>query len=340
MKAASTLFAVFGGGTGTAYLISDHFLHPSWMKREPGALREISAGRAEKYFMGKARNPHCDYGKEYHALHFAGEEEDRAWYIPHDTSSDSTTCVIAVHGAGNDRRELLKLVGDIQRTTGSNMMLFDCGHHGKHPGTSGISMGAREHEDVILAVQEARKLGNTKICLLGTSQGAASAVLAAERLGTDVNGLVLENSFACQAEVVRVTLDKAFGRQTSSAQGEVANSVKHSLSNPIMSALFSAREYVPSWYLRAVARVVLFRMGVEEHHAPIAIIANVNVPILFMHGTEDDLVPLDHTLRLSEAAKRNGTRVEEWYPVATHSMLYNTYPDDFIQKVSSFVNSI
>eukprot|EP01063_Lacrimia_lanifica_P019794 TRINITY_DN27208_c0_g1_i1.p1 TRINITY_DN27208_c0_g1~~TRINITY_DN27208_c0_g1_i1.p1 ORF type:complete len:347 (+),score=137.82 TRINITY_DN27208_c0_g1_i1:50-1090(+) len=338
--------AVTGAGSavGGAFVVSNYVLYPSWMWRRDHTMRElpsISPNRKSGLFMDKFTDPSVDCERDYHVVQFK-DGEDRGWYIP-NPNANSEMCLVAVHGAGNDRRELLKIVSDLQDTHHCNMLLFDCSNHGKHSGGGGISMGVREHEDVLEACAMAKEFGNNEIVLLGTSQGAASSVLAAAKKPEGLKGLVLENPFACGQEIVTRGLYTAFGRSSTDDE-HINRGVQKAKQNPLVGALYSVREYIPEGYLQFIADVAFFRMGLEKTHAPIENIKDVDVPVFLMHGTDDHFVPMEHSKRLSEhAGSKVGlcrSKIHEWYPKAGHSMLYNASPSEYINKVGNFLASI
>eukprot|EP01059_Diplonema_ambulator_P005268 TRINITY_DN15016_c0_g1_i1.p1 TRINITY_DN15016_c0_g1~~TRINITY_DN15016_c0_g1_i1.p1 ORF type:complete len:235 (+),score=45.32 TRINITY_DN15016_c0_g1_i1:108-707(+) len=199
-------------------------------------------------------------------------------------------------------------------------------------------MGVEEHKDVVNAVKIAKNNGCEKIVIVGTSQGAASAMLAAEKLGDEISGLVLENPFCCGSEVVRHSLEKAFGRAPIDDPIMRRSLQKATDANPLLHA----RALIPYPFIHLIHTLALNRMGYSpEEHSPINIVDKIPVPIFFMHGTEDTFVPMSHTQRLARAAESGAsTRVTEWYPPAGHSLLYNAHSVEFVNRVTAFYNAV
>ena len=339
-----------GAGAG-AYAVSDLVLHPSWQKHRQagGELHEIKGRRVQKFFLGKVSDPMVDFGKEFEVVAFDDEEDtDRGWYIP---CEGSETCIVGVHGAGNDRREMLKMVHALQGATQANIMLFDCMNHGSHGGTSGISLGVNEHVDVVKAVKYVRgQKHNKKVFVMGTSQGAAATIMAAARHGRDVqskmDALVLENPFADGHQLILRNLYSAFGKTHGSTTEATGSEMQHAVSSarqsPMMSALFSVRSLVPAAYLDMIGHLITFRVGLSKDDKPLDLMPKVNLPVMFMHGTDDHFVPITETLALKEAhsSQESNHVVEEWYPNSTHSMLFATHPEEFTTRVGAFLASV
>ncbi|KAJ9472351.1 hypothetical protein DIPPA_22919 [Diplonema papillatum] len=335
--AAATAGAV-GSAFGTSYLVSQKVVYPGWMRRgEDGELPSLSKRHAEEMYMGKFTDPLTDWQREFKTVHFPGDPADRGWYIASPTGK-SNRCVVAVHGAGNDRREALRQVKGLQEATGANVLLFDCSDHGKGSSTSrGISFGVREHEDVAKAVRAAVDEGNQDVFVLGTSQGAASSILAAARHPElPIRGLILENPFADANEVILFGLRKAFGKVDVN-DPVVQTELQRARADPVLSALLASQSLIPESYLGAIAGLVRYRTGLKESDSPLSNMPNVKVPVLFMHGTDDKLVPVDHTQRLRAACGAPG--VQEWYPKAQHSRLFNSHPAEWVSRVGQFVNA-
>eukprot|EP01060_Flectonema_neradi_P033788 TRINITY_DN575_c4_g1_i1.p1 TRINITY_DN575_c4_g1~~TRINITY_DN575_c4_g1_i1.p1 ORF type:complete len:343 (+),score=61.58 TRINITY_DN575_c4_g1_i1:45-1073(+) len=323
---------------GSAAYFTEYIVFPSWMsQRKSGTLPEVKTSRANGFFMGKCKNPMEDWGKDYEEVHLFDGEEDLGWYIPNENGN---SCIVAVHGAGNDRRELLRHVEKIQGATQANMLLVDCSNHGKHSGSSGITMGVQEHKHVLKAAQIAKDKGNDKVIVMGTSQGASSAIIAAAKDSSHIDGLILENPFACANDIIKSSLMKAFGRAAIAKDEIVAkSSEKVTKSDPVVRAVMAVKQYVPEGYLDLIRNLALLRMGVTHDFTPEKVISRVTVPMLMMHGTEDRLVPIDHAHRLISAASSSDS-VHEWYPAASHSMLFNTHPEEFTSKVAQFYDSV
>jgi len=58
-------------------------------------------------------------------------------------------------------------------------------------------------------------------------------------------------------------------------------------------------------------------------------------PIFFIHGEEDDFIPIDHAYRLYEASENRADTL--WIvPGADHVKAYQTAPEEYISRVTAF----
>lgn len=87
---------------------------------------------------------------------------------------------------------------------GWDVLAFDLRAQGESGGDT-LSFGAREQDDVLGAVAEARARGASHVAVLGFSMGASSALLAAART-PDIEALVLDSAFTRWEETLRAEL--------------------------------------------------------------------------------------------------------------------------------------
>lgn len=231
----------------------------------------------------------------------------RGWLVP--GPEKARAAVVGVHGGGGDRRSYLGLAPDL-RAAGYTVLLFDCREQGVSDGTGrGPGLGVRESEDVRSAVAWlAERRGRGPIAVLGRSQGASAAILAA----------------ASEPRIAAV----------------VAESGATSLTDLLAAQPMLGR--LPRGLVRLVARVTLFRVG-----APWAVIEQLGPspidlvdrlaprPLLLIHGSADDTVPVDHAKRLFARA---GEGKELWIVEgAGHRALANAAPTEYRERVLAFL---
>lgn len=106
----------------------------------------------------------------------------RGWLIPGKSfgGSVSRTLIVLVHGAGRDRRNFMRH-SPVFHEAGYTTLLIDCREHGTSSAQGkGTGFTTREAIDIIHAARFGRDvLGFEKVVLCGTSQGAASSIVAA-----------------------------------------------------------------------------------------------------------------------------------------------------------------
>jgi alpha-beta hydrolase superfamily lysophospholipase len=295
-------FVVFVAWRGS----SQALFPPFYEHRTPQqGLRPIDLATFSQW-AGGYRDPRADLGLDFEDVELPGPGGAtlRGWWVP--GAQGATAGVVAVHGAHADRREFLRHV-PLFHAEGYPVLLFDCREHGTSDGARrGISLGVRESEDVIAAVAWARRVrGLARVAVLGTSQGGASAILAAAA-DPRIDVVVAENPFTSVHELFR------------DFRG------------------LEGREPVPRWIARLVSTATLWRIGGIGRPAPIDVVGAIAPrPLLLMHGTEDSAIPVGHSERLRDAA---GEPVELWIlEGARHAALYNAAPEEWRRRVVGFL---
>jgi alpha-beta hydrolase superfamily lysophospholipase len=308
----AALFATAGLGTAfvaaVGWLGSNQALRPPWYQhRTPEqGLRPMDPADPDFSWQGGYRDPRADLGLDYESVELPARDGSilRGWFVP--GAPGATAGVVAVHGAGADRREFLRHVPVFHRA-GYPVLLFDCREQGISDGVGrGVSLGFRESEDASAAVAYAKRVrGLERVAVIGTSQGAASAILAAAA-DPSIDVVIAENPFTSIPDLVRD-----------------------------LSGLPDARP-VPGWASRIVAAFAVWRMGGLGRSAPIDVVAAIAPrPLLLMHGAEDRAIPYAHSERLRAAA---GEPVELWIlEGGRHSQLFNRAPEEWARRVAGFL---
>jgi alpha-beta hydrolase superfamily lysophospholipase len=290
------------------WLGSNQALRPPWYQRRTLEQGLVPMDPAAAFFIwrGGYRDPRTDLGLDYETVEFPARDGStlRGWFVPGEPGA--TAGVVAVHGAGADRREFLRQVPVFHRA-GYPVLLFDCREQGISDGAGrGISLGTRESEDVTAAVAWAKlSRGLARVAVIGTSQGAASVILAAAS-DPAIDVVIAENSFTSIRELVRD-----------------------------VGGLQDVRP-IPGWATRVVAAFTLWRVGGWGQPAPIDVVAAIAPrPLLLMHGTKDAASPYAHSQRLREAAREP---VELWIlEGAEHAALFNRAPEEWERRVIGFL---
>lgn len=289
---------------------SSSALRPPWYQpRTPEqGLLPMSPDQSFFIWNGGYRDPMTDLGLAYEAFETPARDGStlRGWVVP--GAPHPRVGVVAVHGAGADRREFLRHVPIFHRA-GLPVVLFDCREQGISDGRGrGISLGLRESEDTsTVAAWAKRELGLERVVVIGTSQGGASVILAAAA-DPGIDAVIAENPFTSIPDLVR----------------DVAG-----IGNP-----------TPGWAVFVVSRTAMWRMeGVSawSRPSPIESVAAIAPrPLLLMHGTKDQAIPYQHSERLYAAA---GEPRELWLlEGADHAQLFNAAPEEYERRVTAFLN--
>jgi len=181
-----------------------------------------------------------------------------AWLIP---AGAGAPALVLLHGWGSNAEMMLALAPALHRA-GYSLLLVDARNHGMSDDDSYASL-PRFAEDLEHAIDWLKAQPGTDpehIGVIGHSVGAAAALLAASRR-CDIRAVVSLAAFAHP---------EAMMRRWVSARGV---------------------PYWPlGWYiLRYVERVIGHRF---DAIAPCHAIRRIACPVLLMHGTDDDTVPL------------------------------------------------
>ena len=113
------------------------------------------------------------------------------WYAKPDSLSKGT--VILFHGISSCKSQLLAEASDF-RYQGYTIMLVDFRSHGNSGGHT-TTVGYRETEEVKLAYDYVKGLGEKNIFLYGISMGATTVIKAISDYNLQVSGVVLEMPF-------------------------------------------------------------------------------------------------------------------------------------------------
>ncbi len=229
-------------------------------------------------------NPQIDLGLAYEdiAFHATDGLTLRGWFIP--AVSAHAPALVYAHGAGRDQRSGLPIVPALHQA-GYDVLLFSYRDHGHSDGDGrGMTYGYRESQDIDSAVLFLRQRKRAcHVGVIGYSVGASSALLSAAR-NPDIEAVVAVAPFASALEVWAANRPAFF----------------------------------PPLALDWTRRVVEWRKGISLTAMDLGrLIPRIAPrPLLLVHGTHDERIPLSQVQRLFTAA---GQPKSLWLiPNATH----------------------
>ncbi|MBQ9279708.1 MAG: hypothetical protein IJ215_01485 [Clostridia bacterium] len=174
-----------------------------------------------------------------------------------------------------------------------------------------ITLGIRESEDIIQWCEYVNhRFVGMPIILAGISMGASSVLMAVKDLGEDKN-------------VKAVMADCGYV----SAWDEVIYCLNHYFHLPGKCFI----HMINFWCL------VLAKFSLKEKNT-IECIKDAKIPILFVHGEEDDYVPKENSFRNYE--EYAGTKKLVLFPKANHGTSYLVDPKKYVKMVEEFLNAI
>ena len=204
-------------------------------------------------------NSPADYGLAYEEIHIrttAGKQLF-AWWLP---AVEPAPTLIVLHGWGGNAGLMLPLALPLHRA-GLNIMLLDARNHGRSDSDSYSSL-PRFAEDAGAAVDWV-KAHSSDLCrpvaLLGHSVGAGAVLFEASRRD-DIAAVISIAAFAHPEWMMRRYL-----------------------------ARFRVPGFCTSWILRYVEWVIGHRYN---DIAPMNTVCRIQCPVLLVHGTADETVPL------------------------------------------------
>ena len=245
---------------------------------------------------------------EYDSISFRDINNEvtlKGWFF---ISPESNKTIILAHGYGSNRlpfgEDTIGLIKSFLNE-GYNLMTFDFRNSGESEGDV-TSVGYFEKSDLLGAIEYAKKRGSDEIVLLGFSMGASTAILAAAE-SQDVDAVIADSPFSDLTSYLDENL--------------------------------SVWSNLPSFFNKTTLFTMKLLTGVDTKDvSPVNEIGKIYPrPVLLIHSTDDELIPVKHSYILKEAS---GDNVELWETSgASHIKTYKEYPDEYIKKVLDFINN-
>ena len=209
--------------------------------------------------------------------------------------------VVISHGYTDNRFGALKYA-KIYLDLGFDVIVYDLRGHGLNDATF-CTYSARESKDLAAIIRDARRRFDVRFMgLHGESLGAATTV-AALRLRPEVDFAVADCGFADIADILRAGL-KGF--------------------------------HLPGClvHLASLCAKIRYGYGYAEMR-PVDALAGNDIPVLFIHGADDNFIPPEHSVRMAKAAGEMG----ELHLIsgAKHAKSVFIAPDEYRKYVADFV---
>jgi pimeloyl-ACP methyl ester carboxylesterase len=204
-----------------------------------------------------------DLGLSFDVVQLTSVNDTRlhAWWIP---AEGTAPVIIVLHGWGGNSSLMLPLAPHIH-DAGFHALLVDARNHGLSEPDSFSSM-PRFAEDLEVAVAWAGDRDDvTSVGVIGHSVGAGALIYSASK-GAPIDAAVSVSSFAHPGEMMHENMP---------------------FPEPVISMI-----------LAAVQRTIGYRF---DEFAPRSRVRSVDIPLLLVHGDQDDVVPIANLHQLSEA---------------------------------------
>jgi len=223
------------------------------------------------------------------------------WYLPGEKGAGAIVLLHSLHGSRLSMLSRARLLHDAHYT----VLLFDFQANGESPGKH-VTFGYLESLDARAAVDYMRtRQPDAKIGVIGMSMGGAAAIMAEPSLPID----------AMVVEAVYPSLDQAIADRLTMRLGSWS-----SILIPMLTFQIKPRLGFEASALR-----------------PIAHVASLHMPKLFIAGSEDLHTRIDESQQLFTAA----SDPKEFWAVegAAHVDLYTYAPNEYAGRVLAFLKT-
>lgn len=231
----------------------------------------LTAPRRPTFSDGYVMSP-FEMEADYEEVGFAPAQGDytlHGWWFPRP---DTQRVVVGCHGFRGSKSELIGIATKLWRA-GFNVLIFDFHGHGADIGTP-VTLGYREMRDFYGALDYVgQRVPDAAIGVIGFSMGASVAIIGSARR-PDVRCVIADSPFASHDAVVAHNIAR----------------VTHLSGRLIVS----------------VADVIIARRA-GYHPSDVApereVAAIAPRPLLIIHGTRDETIPVAQALRVYAAAR-------------------------------------
>lgn len=215
---------------------------------------------------------------------------------------------ILVHGYSRDQRFAFDFAEEYLKH-GYNVLTVDLRAAGMSEGNY-ITMGNFESRDIVLWSEKILEYdSDAKIIFHGVSMGAATVLMAAAQNPKNLVAVVEDCGYTNAYDMFSAQLEKIFG--------------------------------LPEFPVMPIADIVCkIKTGAKiSDAAPINSVAKISVPILFIHGNEDKLVPHSMMTELFDAAT---APIKESWTVngAGHAMAKFQNPQIYFENIFAFLDKL
>lgn len=245
------------------------------------------------------------YGFDYEDVEFRSAVDNiplNGWFI----DSPGTKTVLVMHGSNSVRDNYIGM--EVSRALvqqGYDVFTFDFRGHGESGGDIG-SLGALETRDISGALAYLKSRGVTEVGAFGLSMGAAAELLAAPG-HAEMRAIVADSSFA---ELFTI-LDKE-----------------------------RARSGIPSFLNPGILLVSKVWFGIDpmENQPKRALARLGDRPVLLIHSSVDNLIPVSEAYELQKAGAGN-PNLELWVAQGSgHVTAFADNKEEYLRRVLTFLD--
>jgi fermentation-respiration switch protein FrsA (DUF1100 family) len=259
------LFAIFAVGSYTFFAACRQTKRRNWLDPE-----ELKGTDREKLY------PYISHAHNWFSTHevediYVQSRDGLQLYARWIPAENPRGTILLAHGYQSTPYIDFSLVLEVYHNLGMNMLIPDQRCHGKSEGKY-ITFGVKEWRDMTCWVDHHNKhLGNWPVILSGLSMGASTVLMASELpMPESVRGIVADCGFDSPSAIIKETARRR------KIPGELAG-----------------------WFVGLGARIFGgFRM---DEASALDSVTRARLPILLVHGEEDEIVPFEMVHALKEA---------------------------------------
>lgn len=288
-----------------SYMIGNYFVNFSLKRTDPSDINSGPPACVNIHDPTRIVPDKPDYQNESWIILSKDELKLNATHF--SPSNSSHYWAILVHGYGRDQRYAWDYA-EPYLIQGYNVLTPDLRASGTSEGIY-LTMGAKESDDLLIWINKILEVDpEARIVLHGVSMGAATVMMAAGKSKS-------QNLVAVVEDCGYTSAFRMFTMQ--------------------LKVIFN----LPSFPIMNIVDIVskLETGSSISEAAPIRQVHNINVPILFIHGTEDKLVPYYMMQELYDACR---APIKEMFTVegAGHADAKNINPTIYFNRIFSFLN--
>ncbi|WP_166245559.1 alpha/beta hydrolase [Paenibacillus turpanensis] len=257
-------------------------------------------------------NPQAAIGASYEDVTFMSTDQSKklsGWYIP---AENSLRTVIFSHGYGANREEHwvpMYELADVLHRNAYNVLMFDYAFASKEdPGLA--TGGIKESKQLAGAIKFVKQKGAEQIYVWGFSMGAGTALQTALE-NQDIDGMILDSAFLLDPETLYYN-------------------VSQHISLPKEPTISLLRLFFP-----IVNGVRLSEVPYEKVQT-----TAYDIPIFFIHGTNDKKAPYEITQALA-ANQKDVPHSDYWLlEDAKHELLFREDKKEYLSRTLGFLKTI
>ncbi|GIP23680.1 MULTISPECIES: alpha/beta hydrolase [Paenibacillus] len=253
-------------------------------------------------------NPMLAKGMKYEDVNFPaidGSRTMQGWYIP---APGSKKTIVFSHGYGANREESWIPMYDLAHFAhrlNFNVIMFDYGFAAQNSKEVATG-GKKETQQLLGAIELAKRRGAKEIVVWGFSMGAGTA-LQAGLVSKDIDAMILDSTFLLEPDTLY-------------------HNIRQKMNLPQHPSIEILEMLLP------------IQNGTSLRQIPYQEVKKKNYPfpILFIHGTEDEKAPypIAEKLASNQTNPVSGVWIVE---KAHHELIFREHPREYLRRVSTFL---